>query len=232
MQQLAARLAAPVAPQAPKSPTRARRPRPSTMQQSSEDSITLTKEPEKVLPIPLAPPAATPKSAPTRKRRPAPAADMQTFRMDTDTEETPSKQATDGLAKEFAALDAELYSLDAPARPVTPKSGMKSPRSRGSKPVSAMMLDLADDSDSMLQARVDVSVKQKEFMEDLNSHDATSFNTVAPSKRALSLGSKHGLQGGKVLPALTPRRSHALVESGNRMANQVSMTSTPRGRYF
>jgi hypothetical protein len=257
MQQLAAQLAAPsapiapvasgeqkeltpMAPAAPKSPRRARRPRPSTMQEPCEGVTASANDAKQALTMPRPPSAATPKSAPARKRRSAPdvpvkiPADMQTFRMDTDTEETPSKSASkeSDLAKEFMALDAQLYSLDAPLRPLTPKGGMKSPRSRGAKPASAMMLDLADDSSSMRQARMDASLTQKDHTEAVYSFNAPSLSTVAPSKRALSLGSKQAPQGGKVLPALTPRRSQALVESGNRMANQVSMASTPRGRYF
>jgi len=153
--------------------------------------------------------------------------------MDSDTEVAPTKEVTEGLAKEFMALDAELYNLDGPARPVTPKTSLKSPRSLNIKPVSALMLDLADDSKDMRQARSDASTRQKERMESVYSIAATSLLSTAapstPSKRSLSLGSKQGLQGGKVLPALTPRHSQALVESGNRMANQAL---TPRGRYF
>lgn len=218
----------PTAPVAPKSPRRMRRPQPSVA------DTKLSTKPEMVSIVPEAPSLATPKSAPTRKRRPvAPPANLPTFRMDSDTEVAPTKEAKEGLAKEFMALDAELYNLDGPARPVTPKTALKSPRSLNIKPVSALMLDLADDSKDMRQARSDASTRQKERMESVYSIAATSLLSTAapstPSKRSLSLGSKQGLQGGKVLPALTPRHSQALVESGNRMANQAL---TPRGRYF
>lgn len=255
MQQLAAQLAAPVnsqgpvapaeakelspmAPVAPKSPRRTR-VRPSTTRELPGDVMSFPKESEMAHPVPQAPSSATPKSAPTRKRRSILPADMPIFRMDTDTEEAPTKQTTEDLAKEFMALDAELYSLDAPSRPVTPKAGLKSPRSSGAKPISALMLDLAEDSEQMRSACSDAATQQRERMQAVYSNAttsfsgaATSFTVAAPSKRTLSLGSKQGLQDGKVLPALTPRRSQALVESGNRMANQVSIASTPRGRYF
>jgi hypothetical protein len=232
----------PIAPTAPKSPSRKRRPRPSTSesttQQPTEGMIPSAK-PEIAPVVPQAPSSATPKSAPMRKRRPVPSVDLPTFRMDTDTEEAPTKEATTGLAKEFMALDAELYNLDVPSRPVTPKSSrpvsQKSPRAMATKPVSALMLDLADDSKDMRHARLDASKKQKERMEAVYSNASISFSAAAPmtpSKRSVSLGSKQSSHGGKMLPALTPRRSQALVTSGNHMANQVNMASTPRGRYF
>lgn len=233
----------------PASEARAPVAHPPSEAAAPEDDMKLQ---EQLQPQPPAP--ATPKT-PGRRRRPMAqptlaASDATTYRMDTDTEDAPSKAACEELAKDFSALGAEVYNLNKPSSADRPRP---SPRKRNvakvvqaapklstdqkapevapasnDKPVSAMLLDLAGDMKmefpnraEMCEARIESERKHRECFEAVYN-GAVHPNFLIGSPKVTKHSPRNSAGKSMLLPEIPVAHSKAFVACGKLMADNVS----------